>query len=91
MYSGNRGKEKGQKGFMSSLNNLKPDRVIKAFERAGWSARKQTGSHVILTKEGSPFILSIPVHKGKPIKQGLLRDQIAKAGLTVEEFLKLYK
>jgi predicted RNA binding protein YcfA (HicA-like mRNA interferase family) len=77
---------------MSSLHNLKPDRVIKAFERAGWKVRKQTGtSHIKLTKEGISYILSIPVHKGKPIKQGLLRDQIAKAGLTIEEFLKLYK
>ncbi len=49
---------------MSSLHNLKPDRVIKAFERAGWMARKQAGSHVKLTKEGSPYILSIPMHKG---------------------------
>lgn len=77
---------------MSGLHNLKPDRVIKAFEKAGWSVRKQTAtSHVKLTKEGNINILSIPVHKGKPIKQGLLRDQIQKAGLTVEEFLKLYK
>lgn len=76
---------------MSGLHNLKPDRVIKAFERAGWKERGQKGSHVKLTKEGNPNILSIPVHKGKPVKQGLLRDQIAKAGLTVEEFLKLYK
>jgi len=75
---------------MSSLHNLKPDRVIKAFERAGWKIKGQRGSHVKLTKEGNMNILSIPVHKGKPIKQGLLRDQIAKAGLTVEEFLKLY-
>jgi len=76
---------------MSGLHNLKPDMVIKAFERAGWKVRKQTGSHVKLTKEGSSYILSIPVHKGKPIKQGLLRDQIKKAGLTVDEFLELYK
>jgi hypothetical protein len=41
--------------------------------------------------EGNKNILSIPVHKGKPIKQGLLRNQISKAGLTVEEFLELYK
>ena len=75
---------------MSSLHNLKPDRVIKAFERAGWKVRKQTGSHIKLTKEGNINILSIPVHKGKPIKQRLLRNQIAKAGLTVEEFLNLY-
>ena len=77
---------------MSSLHSLKPDRVIKAFEKAGWKAKPRTGtSHVQLTKEGSPYILSIPVHKGKSIKQGLLRNQIKKAGLTVEEFLKLYK
>jgi len=76
---------------VSGLNNLKPDRVIKAFERAGWKKRGQTGSHVHLTKDGNSNILSIPVHKGKPIKQGLLRDQIKKAGLTEEEFLKEYK
>jgi predicted RNA binding protein YcfA (HicA-like mRNA interferase family) len=76
---------------MSSLNNLKPEKVIKAFERAGWKKRGQKGGHVHLTKEGSHYILSIPVHKGKPIKQGLLKNQIAKAGLTEEKFLNLYK
>ena len=76
---------------MSSLNNLKPEKVIKAFERAGWKKRGQKGSHIHLTKEGSHYILSIPVHKGKPVKQGLLKNQIAKAELTVEEFLKQYK
>ncbi len=76
---------------MSGLHNLKPERVIKTFERAGWKNKGQRGSHVKLSKEGNRNVLSIPVHKGKSIKQGLLRDQIAKAGLTVEAFLKLYK
>ncbi len=76
---------------MSGLHNLKPDRVVKTFVRAGWKIERQTGSHVHLVKEGNQNILSIPVHKGKPVKQGLLRDQIAKAGLTVDEFLRLYK
>ena len=76
---------------MKGLHNLKPERVVKAFERAGWTMRGQKGSHVHMTKEGNPYILSIPVHKGKTVKQGLLRDQIAKAGMTVEEFLALYK
>jgi len=77
---------------MSGLHNLKPERVVKAFERAGWKVRRQKGgSHVKMTKEDNPHILSIPVHKGKAVKQGLLRDQIAKAGMTVEEFLVLYK
>lgn len=55
---------------MSGLHNLKPDRVVKTFERAGWRNEGQRGSHVKLTKEGSEYVLSIPVHKGKPIKQG---------------------
>lgn len=76
---------------MSSLHNLKPDRVVKAFERAGWTLRGQKGSHAKLTKQGNINTLSIPVHKGKTIKQGLLRNQITKAGLTVEEFLGFYK
>lgn len=76
---------------MSGLNNLKPDRVVNAFERAGWKQRGQTGSHVHLAKEGNVNILSIPIHKGKAIKQGLLKSQIKKAGLTEEKFLELYR
>jgi predicted RNA binding protein YcfA (HicA-like mRNA interferase family) len=73
---------------MVSLHNLKPEKVVKAFERAGWINRGFRGSHVKLTQEGNPNILSIPFHKGKPIKFGLLKDQIRKSGLTEEEFLK---
>lgn len=75
---------------MTGPHNLKPDRVVKALERAGWTVRGQRGSHIKLTKQDNPNILSIPVHKGRPIKQGLLRDQLNKAGLSMEEFLKLY-
>ena len=76
---------------MRGLHNLKPERVIKAFERAGWINEGQKGSHVKLSKEGNLNILSIPVHKGRPVKKGLLLDQIKKAGLTVEKFLEYYK
>ena len=74
---------------MAGLYNLKPEKVIRAFERAGWMNRGFRGSHVKLTKEGNPNILSIPVHKGKPVKIGLLKDQIRKAELTEDEFFKL--
>lgn len=76
---------------MSGLHNLKPERVVKAFERAGWISRGQKGSHIKLTKEGNPNILSIPIHKGKPVKKGLLLDQLKKAGLMAEEFLEHYR
>lgn len=76
---------------MAGLNNLKADRVVKAFERVGWTVEGQRGSHIKLTKEGNQNILSIPIHKGRTIKKGLLIDQIKKAGLTVQEFLEFYK
>lgn len=74
---------------MAGLYNLNPNKVIKAFEKAGWRNRGFRGSHVKLTKGGNPNILSIPVHKRKPIKIGLIKDQIRKAGLTEKEFLNL--
>ena len=76
---------------MAGLRNLNPYSVVKAFERAGWTSEGRHGSHVKLTKEGNPNILSIPVHKGKPVMKWLLVSQINKAGLTEEEFLQLYK
>jgi len=74
---------------MAGLHNLKPQKVIRAFEKAGWINRGQRGSHVKLSKQGNPNILSIPVHMRKPVKIGLLKDQIRKSGLTEEEFLEL--
>jgi predicted RNA binding protein YcfA (HicA-like mRNA interferase family) len=74
---------------MAGLHNLKPEKVIRALEKAGWVSRGQKGSHVKLSLEGNPNILSIPIHKGKPVKIGLLKDQIRKSGLTEDEFLKL--
>jgi predicted RNA binding protein YcfA (HicA-like mRNA interferase family) len=61
--------------------------AVRTFEKAGWTAARQRGSHVVLTKPGSIFTLSIPLHS--ELGPGLLRDQIRKAGLTVEEFIAL--
>ena len=35
---------------MATLHNLKPEKVIRAFERAGWVNKGQRGSHVKLIK-----------------------------------------
>lgn len=58
--------------------------------RIHWRFIFPLSSATSLTKEGNPNTLSIPVHKGKDLKQGFIRGQVAKAGLTPEEFLKLY-
>lgn len=46
---------------------------------------------MILEKKGYDAILSVPVHKGKNVKRGTLRDLIKDAGLTVEEFIGLVR
>ena len=64
---------------MATLHNIKPENVFRVFERAGWINKGQRGSHGKLIKPGNPNILSIPVHKGKAIKIGLLKDQTRKS------------
>ncbi len=46
---------------------------------------------MILEKIGQEATLSIPVHKGKNVKRGTLRDLIRDAGMTVEGFLGYIK
>jgi predicted RNA binding protein YcfA (HicA-like mRNA interferase family) len=61
---------------MATLHNLKPERVIKAFERVGWINKGTRGSHVKLIKTGSPNILSIPVHKGSyPLLLTMMKEK----------------
>jgi predicted RNA binding protein YcfA (HicA-like mRNA interferase family) len=46
---------------------------------------RQRGSHIILVKEGHSATLSVPRHH--EVARGTLRALVARAGLTVEEFL----
>ena len=56
----------------------------RAFERMGWTFRRQSGSHMVFTKAGSIASLSIPDHR--ELAPGTLRKLIRLAGSTVEEF-----
>jgi len=60
--------------------------VVKVFQRLGWEVARQRGSHIILVKEGHIATLSVPDHK--EIAKGTLRKLIARAGITVEEFME---
>ncbi len=58
--------------------------VVRKFQRAGWSVARQKGSHVMMTRPGYQWTLSIPQHS--ELGPGLLRKLIRQAGLTIEEF-----
>lgn len=58
--------------------------AVRKFQRAGWTAARQKGSHVMMTKPGYQWTLSIPQHD--ELGPGLLRKLIRQADLTIEEF-----
>jgi predicted RNA binding protein YcfA (HicA-like mRNA interferase family) len=70
---------------MADVPLLKPREVVKAFKKLGWEVARQRGSHIILTREGHVATLSVPDHP--EVARGTLRALVARAGLTIEEFL----
>jgi len=69
------------------LSNISGKDAVKAFEKAGWLPRGQTGSHLVMTKAGIRANLTIPLHS--ELSAGTLRALIRISGLTVEAFLDL--
>ena len=65
------------------------EEAIAAFCKAGYMRDRIRGSHHILKRQGKRFHLSIPVHRGKTVGDGLLKKQIKAADMTIEEFLAL--
>jgi len=58
--------------------------AIRKFQKASWTDVRQKGSHVMMTKAGYQWTLSIPKHD--ELGPGLFRKLINQSGLTVEEF-----
>ena len=72
------------------LPAVRPRQVVRALERAGWQVHRQRGSHLSMKKEGSPFLVTVPMHR-RDVPKGTLRGIIEDAGLTVEEFVRLLR
>jgi predicted RNA binding protein YcfA (HicA-like mRNA interferase family) len=70
---------------MGALPVLSGREVVRVFESFGWEVARQSGSHIIMTKEGATVTLSIPEHK--EVARGTLRSLIRAANLTVAEFV----
>ncbi len=63
--------------------------VRTALERAGFTFRRQAGSHMILRRDNPYARAVVPDHK--QMRQGTLRRIIADAGFSVEQFVELLK
>jgi len=68
------------------LRGISGRQAVKAFEKFGYTIKRGKGNHINLVKVGGPR-LTIPLHDELSI--GLLVHEIKKAGLTIEEFIKI--
>jgi len=65
-------------------------RMIRALVRLGWSVDRASGtSHHVLTKEGYRPI-TVPVKKGRTLKEGTARAILRQAGVSEVEFFDVY-
>jgi predicted RNA binding protein YcfA (HicA-like mRNA interferase family) len=74
---------------MSKLPIMKPDELIRAIEKLGFSRlRKSRSGH---QRFGHPDgrKTTVPVHKGKTIGRGLLRKILKDIGVSAEELKEL--
>jgi len=73
---------------LSKLPVLSGKQVCKLLGKMGYHKDHQTGSHIILRQENSPYRrLTVPDHK--EVAKGTLRAIVHQAGLTLNEFKKL--
>ena len=73
---------------MGVLPMLTARRILRALEKAGFEAQRQTGSHVRL-KHPDGRAVTVPVHGGQDIGRGLLRRILRDAEMTPAELLAL--
>lgn len=73
---------------MSKLANISGRAVVKAFLKFGYIHVHTSGDHAILQKRGSPT-LSIPLHK--EVAPFLLKSQIKRANIKLDEYIKALK
>ncbi|MDA2931083.1 type II toxin-antitoxin system HicA family toxin [Acidobacteria bacterium AH-259-O06] len=73
----------------SRLPALKPKKVLRALQRAGFFIHHTTGAHYILKQpEQQTLRVTLPFHN-KDLKRRTLESIIKQAGLTREDFQKL--
>ena len=63
--------------------------VIRALGKAGFYAKRQKGSHIVLRRDNPFAQVVVPDHKS--IDTGTLDSILEGAGISVEEFMKLFK
>ena len=73
---------------MPKLANISGKEAVRAFLKFGYVHVHTSGDHAILQKANAPT-LSIPLHK--EVAPFLLKSQVKKANIPLEDFIKALK
>ena len=72
---------------MSNLPVLSSVRLIKILRKIGFEQVRQKGSHAFFAhRDGRTTV--VPVHKGRDIGKGLLREILKEIEISADEFVK---
>lgn len=74
---------------MRRLPALRPQKVIRALERAGFFVHRVSGSHHVLRHVDDSRLRVTVAYHHKDLKPKTLRAIIEQAGLTEEQFIGL--
>ena len=69
------------------MKSISGKQLCKIVERKDWKLRRITGSHHIYENPNCEQILSIPVHRNRNLKIGLLRALMKIAELSEDDLL----
>jgi len=73
---------------MPPVPSVRGERVVRALERAGFKVARVAGSHHIMRHPDGRGT-TVPVHPGRDLAKGTLRNILTDAGLTIEELQRL--
>jgi len=74
---------------MSRLTPLESRKVFRKLRRLGFVGPIPGGRHMRMVHPQTGQIIPVPVHKGKDISVGLIREIIKEVGITREEWIEL--
>jgi predicted RNA binding protein YcfA (HicA-like mRNA interferase family) len=74
---------------MARLTPLKPQEVISKLRKFGFEGPVGGGRHPKMFHPEKGTIIPIPMHKGKNVSVGIIREIISDIGISREEWLEL--
>jgi predicted RNA binding protein YcfA (HicA-like mRNA interferase family) len=74
---------------MPRLVPLKPQEVIRKLKQLGFDGPYPGGRHQRMVNLKSGKVIPVPLHKGRDVSVGLIREIITEVGVSREDWLAL--